>query len=361
MAGRGLASLDQPCEHRRIVLLAGMCHMYLMSRLLTVVAVFVVVGVSAAIGNAVGMPVGQSASLGLLVTGVTILSLHLVFGDGAASSPFRVAAFVMLLFAALGTIVAGKEMWPGANGFLLFAGAIVVEVLAFLLLTSLVTAVTQRVVRSGLANERRDLANSRGWQYEPSDADLPSVFNGVEHFGVHVPGKLLAYGPRPVPGEARAHDIVHGEAGGVEFVAFDFFTPRRLRLPEVTTAWAVQLPQALPLFTSAEVFRDVSGARVTSVFADVGGQGGNDSVTTKNPDYARAVMTDDVVRLTREHLGSWWVDGRLLATTARLGHGAPPDVLVRNIEAIIWLATVLSSPQIARFATAQPDARTRAN
>jgi hypothetical protein len=335
--------------------------MYVMSRLLTVFAVFIVVGVSAAIGNAVGMPVGQSASLGLLVAGVTILSLHLVFGDGAANSPFRIAAFVMLLFAALGTIAAGKEIQPDANGLLLFGGAVLAEVVAFLLLASLVTAVTQRVVRSRLANERRDLATSRGWQYEPSDADLPSVFNGVEHFGVHVPGRLLAHGPRPVPGEARAHDIVHGEAGGVEFVAFDFFTPRRLGLPEVITAWAVQLPQALPLFTSAEVFAGDPGA-LGSLIADARGMGGNESVTTTNPDYARAVMTDDVVRLTRERLGSWWVDGSLLATTARIGHGATPDVLVRNIEAIVLLATVLSSPQIARFgsSTAQPGARSRA-
>lgn len=336
--------------------------MYAMARLLTVVAVFVVVGVSAVIGNAVGMPVGQSATLGLLVTGVTALSLHLVFGDGAADSPIRIAAFVMLLFAALGTIVAGKDMWPRANAFLLFVGGVAVEVAAFLLLTSAVTAVTQRVARSGLTKERRDLAASRGWQFVPSDASLPSMFDGVDHFVVQVPGRLLAVGPRPVPDQVRAHDVVHGEVHGVEFVVFDFFAPRRLRLPEVTTAWVVRLPHALPLFTSAEIFADPAPGSPGDLIADIGGQASNESVTTTNPAYARAVMTDDVVRFTRQHLASWWVDGRLLASTARLGHGAPGDVLVRNIEAITWLATVLSSPQVARYGSSavQPDSRPRA-
>jgi hypothetical protein len=37
-------------------------------------------------------------------------------------------------------------------------------------------------------------------------------------------------------------------------------------------------------------------------------------------------------------------------------------VLVRNIEAITWLATVLSSPQVARYgpSAVQPDSRPRA-
>jgi hypothetical protein len=138
----------------------------------------------------------------------------------------------------------------------------------------------------------------------------------------------------------------------VEFVVFDFFVPGQ-RPRVVTTAWLVQLPHALPLFTSAEMFRDAFEAQRDTlaglVVANASPAGSDDAVTTTHPDYAHAVMTGDVVTFTREHFASWWVDGTVLASTARSDHGARADLLLRNVEAITWLATVLGSPDVARF------------
>lgn len=332
--------------------------MRIMARLVTVVVVFVVVGVSVAIGNAVGMPVGQSAPLGLLLAGVTALAVNWVLGDGEIDRLVAVVSFVMLLFAALGALVTGKEMWPRANALLLFAGAIAVEVAAFLLLSGLLTAVIQGVARSRQTRQRRHLADSRGWRIQDSDAALPSALGGTDHFVAHIPGRLLVVGPRPVPEQARAYDVISGDVGGVEFAAFDFFVPRRLRPPEVTTAWLVRLPHALPLFTSAEMFRDAPDGRGGTLGAAAFGFAERDnSVTVTNPDYARAVMTDDVVAFTRQRLKSWWVDGDILASTARVRHGAPPDLLASNVEAITQLAIVLSSPRLADHAVGAAGSR----
>jgi hypothetical protein len=67
-------------------------------------------------------------------------------------------------------------------------------------------------------------------------------------------------------------------------------------------------------------------------------------------------MTDEIVRVTRERLPSWWVDGDVLASTARAGHGAAPELVARTAEAVTTLATMLGEPAIARSGT--PTSRT---
>lgn len=328
--------------------------MFFVGRLVTIVAVFAVVGVSVAIGNAVGVGVEISAPLGLFLAGVVGLSLTLALGEGAPDGLGVMVSLVILLFAALGTLVTGKELWPQANALALFAGAIVAEVVAVLLLSNLVATIRQRRVRSRQAAQRRQLAERHGWRYEPEDADLPSTLGGTERSVSYVPGQMLVVGTRDVPEEARAYDVVSGEVGGVPFVAFDFFVPqRRLEPPPITTAWIARLPHALPPFPSAELFRDAAEGRgETLTYGASGLPAREESVTVTNPDYARAVMTDDVVALTRQHLPSWWVDGDMVVTTATVGHGAPPDLLANNVEAITFLATLLGSPRMAAHAVA---------
>jgi hypothetical protein len=334
---------------------------YLGRRLLAVATLLVIVAigwVAFTIGNLVGMPFDQAMPLSLMVVGVTALAFRRVYSYGAPDSPIVVASVVMLLFAAIGSLNPATEAWPGTNAFLLFVGAVAVEVVSYLLLGGLLAAVTRSIVRARRSKERRSLAASRGWQFEPSDASLPSALGETDHYVAHLPDNLLTLGQRPIPAGARAHAIVRGMASGVEFVAFDFFVPNQHPLL-VTTAWLVRLPHALPLFTSAEMFRDDFKAQSETlaglVIAEAAAQASSasqagDDAATLDPDYAWAVMSADVVRFTRERFQSWWVDDSVLASTARSNRGVRPDLLARNIEAITWLASVLSMPDMARYA-----------
>lgn len=315
------------------------------------------------IGNLVGMPFEQTMPLGLTVVGVTALAIRRVYSYGAAGapSPILFAAVVMLLFAALGSLTPATEAWPGINAFLLFLGMVAIQVTAYLVLSGLLAAITRSIVRARRSKERRSLADSRGWHFEPSDAGLPSALGATDHYVARLPDNLLTLGQRSLPAEARAHAVIRGVASGVEFVAFDFFVPNTHPLV-VTTAWLVQLSHALPLFASAEMFRDdfkaqsetLAGVVIAETMARVSAQSGDDAPAPPDPEYARAVMTADVVQFTREHFPSWWVDGTVLASTARSDHGARPDLVARNIEAITWLATVLSMPEITRYAVVAP-------
>lgn len=332
---------------------------FLGRRLLAVATLLVIVAVgwvAYTVGNVVGMPFDQTMPLALLVVGVTALAIRRVYSYGGPDSPILVASVVMLLFAAIGSLNPATEAWPRTNAFLLFLGAVAVEITAYLLLSGLLAAITRSIVRARRSKERRHLAASRGWQFEASDASLVSTLGGTDHYVAHLPDKALAFGQRPVPADARAHAIVHGEASGVEFVAFDFFVPNQ-RPITVETAWLVRLPLALPLFTSGEMFGDdlksmseaFFGQTVAEASARASAQTGDDTSRTPAPEYARAVMSADVVRFTREQFPSWWVDGTVLASTSRSSTGARPDLLVRNTEAITWLATVLTTPAIARY------------
>jgi hypothetical protein len=352
-----LALRDEAChDHRVTPQRRGIGVGFLGRRLLavaTLLAMIAVGWVAWTIGNAAGMPFEQTMPLGLILVGVTVLSLHRVYSYSDAMSPFVVASIVMLLFAALGAINTGKEAWPQANAFLLFAGVVAVEVTAFLLLSGVLAALTRGIVRGRRSKERRDLAASRGWQFGSSDPDLPSALGSTDHYVAHLPDSLFTLGQRPVPSGARAHAIIRGQVNGVDFVTFDYVIPGERPLV-ITTAWLVRLPHALPFFASAEMYRNDLKAQSETlaglVIAEASSQAGHDTTATPNPDYANAVMTPDVVRFTREHFPSWWVDGTVLASTARSNHGAPPELLTRNVEAIAWLATVLTSPAIARYA-----------
>ena len=165
---------------------------------------------------------------------------------------------------------------------------------------------------------------------------------------VQLPGQLLVPGQRPIPPESQAYDIVRGDIGGVPFVAFDYCTPSRLRAPEVTTAWLVRLPRALPLFPSSEIFRAAARTDLAPEVPNL--PDGDEPASTIDPDYAAAIMTDDIVRFTREHLPSWWVDGDVLAA-ARVGHDATPELVASTAEAVTTLATLLGEPALARFGT----------
>jgi hypothetical protein len=319
--------------------------------LVAVIAVFAVVGLSVAIGNAVGMPVGYSAPFGVFVVGVTAVSLCRALGD--REHPVVGLSVFLLLIAAVGAAITGKQTWPQVNALLFLAGAILVEVATIALLSGLLTVAIRASARSRHTRQRRRLADSRGWRFERSNADLPSALGGTEYFMGHIHDELLVVEPpRRVPEQARAYDAVSGEVGGVEFVAFDFFVPGRVPVSRVTTAWLVRLPHALPLFTSAEIVHAPDGLGDTLAAQFFGFAERGDSATVANPDYARAVMTDEVVTLTRQRLRSWWVDGDILAATAHVKNGAGPDLLASNIDTITRLATLLTSARISRFAMA---------
>jgi hypothetical protein len=337
---------------------------FLGRRLLAIAILLVIVAigwVAFTIGNLVGMPFDQSMPLALTVVGVTALAIRRVYSYGAPTSPIVVASIVMLLFAAVGSLNPATETWTRVNPFLLFLGAVAIQVVAYLVLSGLLAVITRSIVRARRSKERRSLADSRGWQFKPSDANLPSALGATDHYVAHLPDNLFTLGQRHLRSGARAHAIVRGVSSGVEFVAFDFFVPNQHPLV-VTTAWLVQLPHALPLFASAEMFRDDFKAQSDTLAglviaqaaqASPASQAGDDAAATLDPEYAHAVMTPDVVRFTREQFPSWWVDGTVLASTARSDRGAGPDLLARNIQAITWLASVLSMPEIARYAAAR--------
>jgi hypothetical protein len=259
----------------------------------------------------------------------------------------------MLLLAA-GITALGKALSPDTNGFLLFVGALAVEMAVLLLLVGGLTAVTHRVVRSRRTRERRDLAARRGWSCAPTaagvDAELPAMLGATDYHVIAHLGEVVL-DPQPVPRGVRAHAVVRGEVNGITFVVFDYFLSGVFPLSAATrTAWVIELPRPLPLVTSAEVFRDFRDPDTDLVWALllVHATGREEPVATTDPDVARTVLTDDIAAFTRDHLPCWWVDGTVLASTAHVGYGAPPGLIASRAEKLTWLASALRTVDTGR-------------
>jgi hypothetical protein len=314
---------------------------------------YALIGLATTMGAAallmrLGVPVGPAVTAGAFLAGAVALAAVRLRGRGAADdAPLAATGVVMFGLSAVSAMMVGKESWPTANALLLFLAAIAVEVLLWRLL---VVPLTQGVVRSRQADERRAVAAQHGWHVEPTDADLPALLGPTRHLVSLLAGRVIPV-DAPVPDTARATDVVTGTAGGVAFTAFDLSTPRRLLAPKVSTAWLVRLPHALPPLTSAEVLRQ-SGVKVTDP-----GRAGDDDAEHATDHTARAaaalataVLSDDVVQVTRERLPSWWINGSVLAASTHAGHRAPDALLVAGAEAITWLASILGSPQLTAHA-----------
>jgi len=78
-----------------------------------------------------GAPVGIAATSGVFLVGLTLwmagrAATNLASDpDGAAGSLMIVPGFMMLFVTAVSCLLLGKEHWPQANAFLLFAGGVV--------------------------------------------------------------------------------------------------------------------------------------------------------------------------------------------------------------------------------------------
>jgi hypothetical protein len=245
-----------------------------------------------------------------------------------------------------------------SNPAVRFALALAVEIVFLLVLIRGVIGTTQAVVRSRRVRERRRLAVQHGWRLEARDRELPAALGCIERDVVaDRSGHLVHVIQRP-PEAALAHAIVRGEAHGVAFTAFDFFMPGAIPL-EVVTAWMVELPHALPRLLSAEglCMGDSDGDAVLREALQNGATTrGEVLATIARPDYARAVLTPEVVNATGHAFSAWSVNGKVLAATTPSNmrtdrrYGATPEQLAYGIEVINWLARVLSSPQIATHA-----------
>jgi hypothetical protein len=325
-----------------------MYHSRLTARMFALLGLAATIGVAALLIQ-LGVAVGPALTLGGFIVGVALLTAVRLRGRGAADdAPLMATGIVMLGIAAISATIMGKEVWPTANGLLLFVGAVLVEVLLWRVV---IAPLTQGVVNSRLANERRELAARHGWHFEPENADLPSLLGPTQRLVSHLAGRVIPV-DAPVPDNARARDVITGTASGVEFTALDLLVPRRLRAPKVSTAAIVRLPHALPPLTSTEVLRH-AGVKVTQ---SGGATDGNDAAhATDHTAQATAalaadLLSDEVVVVTRERLPSWWINGSILASATHPGQRAEAVTLVANAQAIAWLATVLGSPELARHA-----------
>jgi hypothetical protein len=265
---------------------------------------------------------------------------------------------------ALGLIIAAvvKAVSGGIDPVALVAVTVVVEAAFLVGIVGGITALIHLVVRRRRTKERRHLARLNGWRCDARAADLPAALGDREHRLVNAHGHVFCQ-VEPVPAGARAHAVVRGEVKGIAFTAFDYFLPGVFPV-EVTTAWLVRLPHALPRFVSAEVFWSATGDASPTDGTEAGRSGvgagagaGEDLATRADPAYVRDVVTDELVAFTRERLPSWWVDGHVLAATTHSTYqthrqlGLSARQLGLGIEAMTWLARHLGSPTVAAHAT----------
>jgi hypothetical protein len=263
---------------------------------------------------------------------------------------------MLVLAGGIATLLGAADIGPNAP--VRFAIALAAELAFFLVVIEGLTATTQAVVRSRRGRERRRLADRHGWRYDDRDADLPAALGLVHEDVVVDRSGRLVHELRPVSSAARAHAVVRGEARGMRFEAFDYFVPQAVPLG-VVTAWRVELPHALPRLMSSEA-ECRGGSAGDAVLRETLLHGatarGEELATVARPDYAEAVLTEDVVEFSRQGFLSWWVVGNVLAATRHSDYGthrrfgATAEELVYGIEAVAWLGRILSSPGVARFA-----------
>jgi hypothetical protein len=269
---------------------------------------------------------------------------------------------------ALGVIIAAVVGVVGDVGLVpLLVITVAIELGFLLAVVGGATTAVQVVVRRRRTKERRELARLNGWRCDARDDRLPAALGGRDYQLVDRYGQVFCE-VASVPAAARAHAVVRGEAKGVAFTAFDYFLPGVFPV-EVTTAWLIRLPHALPRFVSAELFWSPEDAPSPwpSPSAEAEAVGaimnrftiadGGDLAMRSHPEYARTIATAELVTFTRERMPSWWVDGNVLVATThttlqthrRLGASARQ--LGLGIDAMVLLAGFLSSPRLAPHAT----------
>jgi hypothetical protein len=248
-----------------------------------------------------GLAVPLAVALALLLVGGAALAIERRLGRQAPA--FGVT---FLSLSGIAGIVAAVHALPQVNGWVVGLGTLALEIAALIGVVKLY----RRLLGQAGSVFRRRLAARRSWRYEP-EATVP------------VPGPRTAPRLKSVPNAATSttgRDVLHASANGLAVTVFDR-TGARGR--QVQTVWLVHLPMPLP---------SVEGEH------------------TDSPDFARALMTSDVRRVTgtRGFPMRWWIEGRYLCCTA--DDGARPPQVEEYVDRLTGLASRFPWPDLAPYA-----------